>query len=95
MELQWTPVTVRDLQTPQMQGFLVAQWQSTHLPTQETRAPTLVWEDPTCREQPSRAAQLLGPGAPAVQQASCHREKPALHRQRKESRSNKTQHGLK
>ena len=28
---------------------LVAQWLRIHLPTQETRVRSLVWEDPTCR----------------------------------------------
>ena len=38
--------------------FLVVQWLRICLAMQETRAPSLVWEDPTCHTPPHTLPQL-------------------------------------
>ena len=51
-----------------LRASLVAQWQRTRLPVQETQVPSLVWEDPTCHGamksvRPSYWACALEPGS--------------------------------
>ena len=42
---------------------LVVQWLRIHLPMQETRVQSLIWEDPTCRGATTSAHNCCSPGA--------------------------------
>ena len=46
----YPPIPCENQLRRKMGTSLVVQWLRVHLPMQGTQVPTLVWEDPTCRE---------------------------------------------